>query len=179
MTDRGPRTQPSILPKHPPTRARLSQSGRRCAPSTGGCPKGNQLEEPFRNRGTGPICFSALLRISPGEIPNANASRPKVSVEGVVLPCSKYVMKERANPVRTESSFLERPRASRSLVSSAGNAFLKRSAHSSAPMDSHGGQTIGESSGSIFRSVTQLARFPGFLDPETYLSLIHGRLLVR
>jgi hypothetical protein len=133
-----------------PRRARPLVSITRCAPSI--LPGMDQSKESLRNLGIGPVCFSARLRISPGEIPNANARRPKVSMEGVVLPCSRYVMKERANPVRTESSFFERPRVSRSLVSSVGNAFFKRSAHSSAPMARYGESGSGGCCGSIFRS---------------------------
>lgn len=112
-----------------------------------------RFEPVCRNRGTEPMAFSALLTISPGEIPKTNANRPSVSTEGLVFPCSKQVMKERANPDLTDNSFLERPRASLSFVSSAGNAFFKRSAQSSAPMDFHRYRAQTHFRGSLFRSV--------------------------
>ena len=114
----------------------------------------NYTPESLRNRGTGPACFSALLMSSPSEIPKAKAKRPRVSMEGVVLPCSKYVINDRARRVRTESSFFDRLRASRSFVSSPGSAFFKRTAHSSAPMNCHRERGAAQGRGSIFRPVT-------------------------
>lgn len=138
----------------------------------------NYTPESLRNRGTGPACFSARLMISPGEIPSAKAKRPRVSMEGVVLPCSKYVINDRARPVRTDSSFFDRPRASRSFVSSPGSAFFKRSAHSSAPMDRHGERGAAERWGSIFRPVknraTERVYLTHALSPPK-----HGRLSSR
>ncbi|GAA5483946.1 hypothetical protein Hsar01_03183 [Haloferula sargassicola] len=126
----------------------------------------------LRKRGIGSIRFSARLRISPGERPRAKANRPKLSMEGVARPCSRYVMKDRASPVRAESSFLDRPRASLSLVNSTGSAFFNSSAHSSASMARHRGGLAGHSAGSIFRSFDQTQKLQ---DSLTDCSFIHKK----
>ncbi len=115
------------------------------------------------NLGTGPTRFSARLRISPGEMPSTKAMRPNVSVDGDASPCSKVVMKDLASPVRTDSSFLDRPRDFLNLASSTGNSRRNPSIHSPASMTGHLGQRSCRIRGSIFRSVTYRISDPVFL----------------